>query len=239
MKNTYNVSLVRRRIQEALPGPLSAIGESALEAFLAVPGVSAWRPARLGLKELSYVFDIGLPFALIADNPSVQSRRLRAGEAVRDGLYPERCLWDEIQVAAILHAWGAQVCFPGHTAPPTVCLELRLADGETLDIEVLRTPVLRATPDERASPRARLIAVDVRSLPHRYEQSVARLAQDGAGAADVAAVIGFEPRFWIGLQQKEWLYSIRVNANASVTVPLSILGNADGSRHSMRFPLLV
>jgi len=228
MKNTYNLSLVRKRIQEALPGTLSAIGESALEAFLAVPGASAWRPARLGLKELSYVFDIGLPFALIGDDPSVQSRRLRAGEAVRDGVYPERCLWDEIHTAAILHAWGAQVCF---AAP---CLELRLADGATLDVEVLGT-----IPAERASTRARLIAADVRSLRDGYEQSVARLEQDGAGAADVAAVISFEPRFWIGLQQKEWLYSIRMNPSARVKVSLAILGNADGSCHSMRFPLLI
>lgn len=233
MKNTYNLSLVRRRIQEALPRPLSAIGESALEAFLAVPGVSTWRPARLGLKELSYVFDIGLPFALIGDNASAQSRRLRAGDAVRDGLYPEWCLWNEIHVAAILHAWGAQVCFGAQTTNPAACLEVSLDDGQVLPVDVLHT-----TSADHASRRARLIAVDVRSLPRDYWQSVARLEYDGAANPDVIAVIGFEPRFWIGLQQKEWLYSVRVNPRASVKVPLTILGNADGGRHSMRFPLL-
>ena len=169
MKNTYNLSLVRRRIQEALPRQLSAIGESALEAFLAVPGVSAWRPARFGLKELSYVFDIGLPFALIGDNPSVHSRRLRTGDAVRDGLYPDRCLWDEIHAAAILRAWGAQVCFAAQTTTSAAGLEVRVDDGETLEVEVLRTNTA-----DRASPRARLIAVDVRSLPDRYEHNVGR-----------------------------------------------------------------
>ena len=141
MKNTYNLSLVRRRIQEALPRPLSAIGEAALEAFLAVPGVSAWRPARLGLKELSYVFDIGLPFALIGDNASAHTRRLRAGDAVRDGLYPEQCLWDEIHAAAILRAWGAQVCFAAQTTTSAARLEVRVGDGESLEVEVLGTDI--------------------------------------------------------------------------------------------------
>ena len=234
MKNTYNLSLVRRRIQEVLPGPLTAIGESALEAFLAVPGVSAWRPARFGLKELSYVFDIGLPIALIGENPSVRTHRLRAGEAVRDGRYPERCLWSEVHTAAILRAWGADVCFAGETTTAAACLEVRLQNGETLEVRVLG-----ATPEaETERLRTHLIAVDERAIPHGYENAVARLERDGPGDANVAAVIGLEPRFWIGLQQKEWLYRVRLNSGASVNMPSAILGKPDGNRHSMRFPLL-
>ncbi|HEY6598189.1 MAG TPA: hypothetical protein VIZ30_02710, partial [Pseudomonadales bacterium] len=208
------------------------VGEASIEAFLAVPGASAWRPARFGLKELSYVFDIGLPLALIGDDASVHTRRLRAGEAVRDGLYPERCVWDEIHVAAILRAWGAPVCFAAQTGSGPF-LEVRLDSGETLDVELLR-----AGSAERASTRSRLVVVDVRSLPRDEQHTTARFESDGAAAADVAAVIAFEPRFWIGLRQKEWLYSVQLNPRATVEVPRTILGNADGSRRSMRFPLL-
>jgi hypothetical protein len=232
MRNTYNLSLVRRRIHEALPAGLTAVGEASIEAFLAVPGASAWRPARFGLKELSYVFDIGLPLALIGDDASVHTRRLRAGEAVRDGLCPERCVWDEIHAAAILRAWGAPVCFAAQTGFGAF-LEVQLDSGETLDVELLRSALA-----ERASTRSRLLVVDARSLPRDDAHTAARFEHDGAAFADVAAVIAFEPRFWIGLRQKEWLYSVRLNPSATVEVPRTILGNADGSRHSMRFPLL-
>jgi hypothetical protein len=236
MKNTYNIGLLRRRILEALPRPLSEFGMAALEAFLSLPGASAWRPERLWLKELSYVFDIGLPFALIGDNPSAKSHSLRVGEAVRFGEYPQRSQWSEIHAAALLSRWGAEVRFVADNKTRAHGLEVLLASGETLDVDVIRGDALQ-NPNERG--RSYLVAVDVQENPSAREDIDANLGANFARSAQMSGALLFEPRFWIGIEQKEWVHSARLNPSAIVPVASELLGDADGYRHALRLPLLV
>ena len=57
----------------------------------------------------------------------------------------------------------------------------------------------------------------------------------------LAAVLLFEPRFWIGVEQKEWLHMARLGANAEGLEP-RMFGSADGDRfagaQALRLPLL-
>jgi hypothetical protein len=234
MKNTYNIGLLRRRILEALPRPPSPMGEAAVEGFLSLPGASAWRPERLWLKELSYVFDIGVPFALIGDNPSARMHGLRVGEVVRFGQYPPKELWSQVHAAALLIRWGAQVQFVADAK--THALEVALGSGETVNVEVVRShPAL----DAKYAGRSYLIAVDVRDASSRQEEIGALLRAGFQSAPQLSGVLLFEPRFWIGIEQKEWVHVAHRNPNATVPVASEVLGIADGNRHALRIPLLI
>ena len=236
MKNTYNLGLLRRRILEALPRQPNEAGTRALEAFLALPGASAWRPERLWLKELSYVFDIGLPFALIGENPSVKLHSLWVGEAIRFGEAPPRDLWSEIHAAALLSQWGADVRLIADARTAAHGLEIRLPGGEALDVEVTRSD---AAPLSLPHTRPFVIAIDVKMHPDHRDQVDAALKAGFAGSPQLSGVLLFEPRFWIGIEQKEWVHSAHVNAQANVPIDGWLLGNADGHRHALRIPLLI
>ena len=238
MKNTYNIGLLRRRIFESLPRPLSEMGEAAIEGFLSLPGASAWRPDRLWLKELSYIFDIGVPFALIGDNPSAKLQGLRVGEVVRFGQYPEKSLWSPVHAAALLSRWGAQVHFVTDAKAPTHDLEVRLANGATLDVVVSR--VDRASDAKKRSDGSYVLAVDVQDVSGGHRDEIAAGLNDRfARSAQLSGVLLFEPRFWIGIEQKEWVHCAQLNPNAIVSVASELLGIADGNRHALRLPLLI
>ena len=368
MKNTYNIDLLRRRIQQALPRPLSPMGAAALEGFLSLPGASAWRPEKLALKELSYVFDMGLPLALIGENISARAHLFRAGEAARAGRYPDKDTWSEVHAAALLCKCGGAVNFVAQSQKPPD-IEVRLDNDRIVEVAVVRADLrgqraevhdkvqlvadrllargvdwsivcflvdaanesdlksaldaatllgpndhvddyrkrwaVRAIPmdghagvreadllrplapqwwprDEpgidvisvrskrlalespviavrslmssaaylnaleksavRREPRSEhpyLIAVDLQDMPHGHERVVARLDEQFASWTHVSGVLLFEPRFWIGLEQKEWLYCVQRNPHAVRPVPREILGNVDGRRDSIRIPLLL
>jgi hypothetical protein len=235
MKNTYNIGLLRRRILEALPRPPSQMGEAAVEGFLSLPGASAWRPERLWLKELSYVFDIGLPFALIGDNPSVKMHGLRVGEVVRFGQYPAKDLWSEVHAAALLSGWGAQVQFAPDAK--THALEVQLGGGETVDVEVVRSHPALGIKDHAG--RSHLIMVDVQDTSAQQDEIGAILRAGFASAPQLSGVVLFEPRFWIGIEQKEWVHCAYRNPHAAVPVASGMLGIADGNRYALRIPLLI
>ena len=367
MKNSYNIDLLRRRIQEALPRPLSPMGGAALEGFLSLPGASGWRPEKLALKELSYIFDIGLPLALVGDNLSARAHLFRAGEAARAGRYPDKDTWSEVHAAALLTRWGGAVNFVAQAQKPPD-IEVRLERDRIVEVAVVRADLRRhraevhdrvrlvadrlltrgvdwnivcfladaaneldlksaldaATllgpndhvddyrkrwavraipldrevgvrepdpvrslapewwrPDEpnieitsvlskhlalespvisvrsqissaaylnalersaigQAAPAEHpyLIAVDVQDMPHGHERIVTRLNDQFSSWNHVSGVLLFEPRFWIGLEQKEWLYSVHLNPAATRPIPRQMLGTADGGRDSIRIPLL-
>ena len=235
MKNTYNIGLLRRRIFESLPRPPSPMGEAAVEGFLSLPGASAWRPDRLWLKELSYIFDIGVPFALIGDNPSAKMHGLRVGEGIRFGQHPRSDLWSQVQAAALLTHWGAQVQFVAD--PTTHALEVAMANGEAVNVEVVRSDPAVDVKDHGG--RSYIVAVDVQDVSGRREEIGAILSAGFTSASNVAGVLLFEPRFWIGIEQKEWVHSAYVNANAQTPIASELLGRADGNRHALRIPLLI
>ena len=76
---------LRDRVLSAIASPLSKIGAEALDSFIALPLADEWRPKNMYLGELSKIFDIGLPFALLAGNASAEARRQEVGKAVRRG----------------------------------------------------------------------------------------------------------------------------------------------------------
>jgi hypothetical protein len=245
LRNTYNIGLLRRRILDALPRPLSVVGETAVEGFLSLAGVSAWNPNRLGLKELSYIFDIGLPLALIGDNVSSKAYAMHVADCVHDGRYPNEDRWRVVHAGALLSRWGAAVQFKAEPAEWAPQIEMQLPDGETLDVYVwkaatalLTGPVKGGSFDEQ-SPRSHLLLIDVRGTGSRHEEISATLAEAFVRSERLSGVLSFEPRFWIGVEQKEWLHLARLNPNATVAVPAELLGNADHGRHALRLPLLI
>ena len=235
MRNTYNLSLLRKRIVDALPRPASAIGEAAIEGFLSLPGSSAWRPDRIGLRELSFVFDIGVPLALIGDNASAKPIVLEVGDAARDGALPPRPLRTLVHAAALLSRWGWTVRFvgAGSMLQRQWRIELAASDGETIDVVLLGQPSLDAgtVPD-----RLQMLVADVDGA---IEDVATAYEATFASSPNVCAGLVFQPRFWIGVEQKEWLHLARLNPSARVAIAPERLGHADGERHALRLPLLV
>ncbi len=207
------------------------VGESAIEGFLSLPGASAWRPDRLGLRELSYIFDIGLPFALIGDNPVGRALGLHVGEAVRDGRLPEARLWSAVHAAALLSRWGLQVEITSSATAPLPQFEVRLPNT-TMNLEVRRGA------ERGPSSGVRLLAIDMQGASTRFEEVAAYYTDLFEESDNLAGVLLFEPRFWVGIEQKEWLHLARLNPKANA-LESAMLGNADGSRRALRLPLLV
>src|SRR5437588_5022419 len=85
------------RIRPALPLPLSETGESALQHFLALPGVASWNPDNIYLAELSMIFDLGLPFALLGNNSSADYHRRELGKTVASRAALPVSVWSEVQ----------------------------------------------------------------------------------------------------------------------------------------------
>jgi hypothetical protein len=230
VRNTYNISLLRRRIQESLPRQLSSAGESAVEGFLSLPGASAWRPDRLGLRELSFIFDLGLPFALMGDKPVAKTLGLHAGDAVRDGRLPNSTLWSAVHAVALLCHWGLDVHLVSGAMAP-LQFEAQIPEGASFRLEVRRC-VLEPV-------NAGLVVLDMRGATASFEAAAAYYCEQFA--TGLTGVLLFEPRFWIGVEQKEWLHMARLAPGASGLEP-RMLGCADGERFSgaqaLRLPLL-
>jgi hypothetical protein len=240
VRNTYNISLLRKRIADALPRPLSPIGEAAVEGFLSLAGVSRWLPERIGLLQLSHVFDIGLPFALIGDNPTVKPLALGVGDAVCEGKLPHPDLWRAVHAGALLTHWGGSVQFVTDTGAAASRLEVALPDGQTPRVDVVGwQPALGTEPvTDLADDRPRILAIDVRGSGSCHEAITAACADDFDRTPEMLAVLSFEPRFWVSVEHKEWIHLARINANAQVPVASDTLGAGDGGRHTLSFALL-
>jgi len=234
MRNTYNISLLRKRIHDALPRPATPAGDAAIEGFLAMPGASAWRPLQLGLRELSFVFDVGVPFALIGPNASARALGARVGDAVRDGRPPDAAVARVVHVGALLTHWGWRVEFAAERDVSHVSAQH--ADGAVHDVAVVHAlDASTASLHDLSSDSSRLILVEAAGAHERVAEGFA----DALASSSVAAVITFEPRFWIGIEQKEWLYLARPNRHARVALPDTAFGNAPCVRNALRIPLLI
>jgi len=233
MRNTYNISLLRRRIFDALPRPASPFGEAAIEGFLSLPGASAWRPDRLGLKELSFVFDVGVPLALIGDNASAKPVALYIGDAARDGREPDRSIRSLVHAAALLSRWGCAIQFVGAGVAMHRSWRVEFASpsGEPIDVVVSDEEAGYA----RSADRLQLWVRDVDGSL----ESAAAAFDDVFASRDVCGALVFQPRFWIGVEQKEWLHLARLNPTARVALASEQLGGADGERRALRLALLV
>lgn len=356
--------LLRDRVLATISSPLSKIGFEALDSFLALPFVDEWCPKDMYLGELSSIFDVGLPFALLAGNATADSHRREVGVAVGRGERAPASLSSEIHAGALLSNWGANVEFVPRQAHPTPDIEVNWGDGVTVDVEVARgetrqlhkavqsgveafagavqagdfawnlvgfiadasnsidlsamldatinlplgqsaedagrwyvravaleqrdevvgahstelfgpgwwpsnepsyfftstligttcnpvvllrsliplasytNPILRkATGGQRNPGNPYLIAIDVTELPRAHE----RIVNDLIGYFEiwdhVSAVLLFEPRFYIGVERKEYVVSIHRNPTASIVLPPQLAVLSDEGRFSVEFTL--
>jgi hypothetical protein len=229
MRNTYALSRLEQRIRQALPRPPSPLGEAALAGFLSLTGISRWQPARLGVLELSFVFDIGLPLGLVGDVPTVGAITTRLGDDVYDGRRPAPGLWRVVHAAALLRHWGLGVEFEGERIrvkpPSAVGLEVHVGSAEG----GARAPDVDAT---------HLRMVDVCGDSGRHGEIAAGCDAQFAASPALVGVVTFEPRFWVSIEQKEWIYRARVNRSADVSIGTAPFDREDSGRRVVRVRLL-
>lgn len=228
VRNTYTLHRLEQRIRQALPRGLSPVGEAAVAGFLSLTGISRWQPARLGIVELSFVFDIGLPFALIGDAPSVRSIATRVGDAVCAGEAPHPQLWRVVHAAALLRHWGFSVEIDDDR------LWMRLPDAPAIGVDVCSE---RAQgPRDPDTPTLQM--VDVCGDSARHGEIAAACGQLFAASPRLVAVVSFEPRFWVSVERKEWIYRVGANPRTHALAGMTPFDSADSGRRVLRVALL-
>jgi hypothetical protein len=98
------------------------------------------------------------------------------------------------------------------------------------------TPVAMPGTAQGRDGRPLLIAADVGGA---LEDAASSIDTTFAHSPRIAGALFFQPRFWIGTEQKEWLHLARLNPTAQVALATEHLGGADGHRHALRVGLLV
>lgn len=131
-------SLLRDRILGAIPYPLTTTGIEALDSFLALPFIENWNPKNMYLDEVSRVFNVGLPFSILAGNTTADAHRQQFGLAASRGERVTASLSSEVYAGALLSQWGANVKFVPRRSHRTPDIEAVWGDGVTLDVEVVR-----------------------------------------------------------------------------------------------------
>lgn len=138
MTGALSSHFLRERILASLQRPLTTLGIEALDSFLSLPFVEDWSPENMYLSEVSSVFDIGLPFSLLAGNATAEAHRRQIGLATGKGGRAPASLISEVHAGALLSKWGANVKFVPRQAHSTPDIEATWDDGLTLDVEVAR-----------------------------------------------------------------------------------------------------
>lgn len=135
---TDRIESLQYRVETFLNRQLTPIGEHALTAFLALPGVEKWSPENFYGLEVDLIFNYGLPFAIIGHNQSAHKFRINAGRSIigEIGLSPSDM--SEIHVCALLSHWGMNPNFVETTKAKTPDIECNSSNGLVLDIEVVR-----------------------------------------------------------------------------------------------------
>lgn len=123
---------------DAIQHPLSEIGYQALESFLDLPCVERWDPVNLFLRELSDVFDAGLPTTFLRGNASSAAHKRQLGEAIYNGKHAHPSLLSEVHAGALLANWGATIRFVPRSVTPTPDIEAVWDEGVIVDVEVVR-----------------------------------------------------------------------------------------------------
>ena len=96
-----------------LHGNLNELGRHAVEAFLALPGLSGWSPQDIQRRpiDLLMLLDYGLPFALLNGNDSANALRRKIGMEIVAKGKPRQSDWSEVCAGALLQHIGAGVRF--------------------------------------------------------------------------------------------------------------------------------
>lgn len=132
------MEFLRRRIVEFCNRELTAIGDLALSEFCRLPGSETWNPEDFMGVHLDFVFNHGLPLALIANNQSAGLHRREIAAALFNGAEFSKSRWSEIHACALLTHWGFEPTFVRETDVRTPDLELLLDCGAAVDVEVAR-----------------------------------------------------------------------------------------------------
>ena len=136
---------MRNEILSTLWQPLTEMGNDALESFIALPQIENWKPERWLLGELSRVFDIGLPFALLKDNESLAEHKNCIGKAIGQNKQVPISDFSELQVAAILSNWNANVKFlPRNNSQRMPDIEAFWGNDCVVDVEITRAETRQA-----------------------------------------------------------------------------------------------
>lgn len=99
-------------------------------------------------------------------------------------------------------------------------------------------PILRkATGGQRRPGNPYLIAVDVSELPRAHERIVNDLIGYFKIWDHVTAVLLFEPRFYIGVERKEWVVSIHRNPSATNVLPPHFAALSSRDKFTVDFTL--
>lgn len=128
---------LRRRIVQFCNRELSALGDSALREFCRLPGSENWNPEDFMGVHLDFVFNHGLPLALIANNQSADLHRREVAAALFNSKAFPASRWSEVHACALLTHWGFEPTFVKETNVRTPDLELHL-DGVAVDVEVAK-----------------------------------------------------------------------------------------------------
>jgi hypothetical protein len=154
-------------------------------------------------------------------------------------------VWSVVHVAALLSRWGAAVQFASDGQATSTTKAWRIdaswPEGPTFDV-VLRdatrgdTAASGSPANGSGDERPRLLAIDVDGT---LEHAAATFDETFARSPLVAGALIFQPRFWIGVEQKEWLHLARLNPTAQLSIAADRLGGADGHRRALRLALLV
>lgn len=185
---------LNNRIRTVLPHSLSEIGDAALESFLALPCATAWHPSNLWMRQISMIFDVGLPFALLGSNLSAEAYRQEIGNAIANENYASLSCWSELQAGALLSNWGAKVTFIKRVkGVRTPDLEADFSDEAVMDVEVTRGEIRQlhtAVKDGLENLAGALVAGDV-------DWNVICFFADASNAGDINAAfnaaIGLSP----------------------------------------------
>jgi len=143
MTGAANTNSLRQVIQRNINTPLSRVGQRAFEAFLALPNVEAWNPEKFRVFEVSTVFDVGLPFALLGDNDTVAVHKKDIVNRLLDNDEIACSRWSEILAGALFSNWNGGVSFLRERDRPTSDIEVRWGDGPILSVEVTRADTQR------------------------------------------------------------------------------------------------
>lgn len=141
--STEEAPSLRTMIATGVAGSLSEIGQESLDAFLALPFVEGWKPDNVYLGAISFVFDFGLPFALLRGNPSASRHRTVVGSAIGRGTQLLPSLMSEVHAGALLSHWKAD---PKFLVPQKGCATSDMQASWTTD--VLAVEVARASTRE-------------------------------------------------------------------------------------------
>jgi len=175
---------LRRRIVDAINLSLkkpNTLGDAALKAFCELPGADMWQPERIWVLELNYVFDHGLPLALLAQNNTADRYRKEVAAALFQNTIFPASRWSEIHTCALLTHWGLKPRFIEETKTKTPDLEILLHGGTIVDVEVARAEVRQ----EHRAAYDRLAELAGALRPSDIEGDLLLILQDASNVTDV------------------------------------------------------